>query len=154
MPAAPNLVYSVSTDQRRLNLPWLYAQLKASYWGDGYTDTKINAAVRASLCLGVYEDEILDGGEIVTSGRQVGFARVVGDGVLFSSLMDVIVQEDRRGRGLGRMLLAEVVGHPDVAQTLCILQTRSAAQLYVDHGFSIRAAVPGDGFLMVREGVR
>lgn len=49
------------------------------------------------------------------SGRLVGFARVLTDGVYLAVVLDVIVAPDSRGAGLGARLLDAVVGHPRLA---------------------------------------
>jgi ribosomal protein S18 acetylase RimI-like enzyme len=74
-----------------------------------------------SLCFGVYRNASK---EAVL--EQIGFARVVGDGVSFSSIMDVIIEGQYRRHGLGTMLMEEIIGHPDVKGTACILGTQFA----------------------------
>jgi len=52
---------------------------------------------------------------LLDEGRLVGFARVLTDFVYFGMVLDVIVAPNRRGIGLGRVLLDVVVGHPRLA---------------------------------------
>lgn len=47
--------------------------------------------------------------------RLVAFCRVLSDGVYRAVVYDVIVAESHQGRGLGRMLMDAVMGHPAVA---------------------------------------
>jgi GNAT superfamily N-acetyltransferase len=49
------------------------------------------------------------------SGRLVGFARVVTDGVYLAVVLDVIVSGDARGSGLGTMLMDAILGHSRLA---------------------------------------
>ena len=81
-----------------------------------------------SICFGLYEhcDGITD---------QVGFARIVTDGATFSWLCDVVIDEEYRGRGLGKFLMGEIVKHPAVANTVCLLRTDNAHDLYDRFGF-------------------
>lgn len=64
---------------------------------------------------------LLAGSDIVVaavdrrSGRLVGFARVLTDDVCVAVVLDVIVAPDRRGSGLGALLMDAVVGHPRLA---------------------------------------
>lgn len=44
--------------------------------------------------------------------RLVGFARVLTDRVFKAEIYDVIVAPEHRGRGLGRRLMEEILGHP------------------------------------------
>jgi GNAT superfamily N-acetyltransferase len=52
---------------------------------------------------------------VADGGRLVGFARVLTDFVYFGMVMDVVVAPDRRGSGLGRVLMDTVVNHPRLA---------------------------------------
>lgn len=65
---------------------------------------------------------MLDGSDLVfglverATERLVGFARVLTDGVYRAMVFDVVVAEEQRGRGLGRMLLDAVVEHQGLAE--------------------------------------
>lgn len=117
----------ISTDPHRLDIDWIVRHVQASYWGGHMKPVSIAAAVSKSLCFGAYDGD-----------TQIGFARIVTDGTFFSSLVEIIVQEDRRGHGVGSALMNAVVAHPDVAGTMCILRARPAAALwyYKNFGFS------------------
>jgi GNAT superfamily N-acetyltransferase len=119
--------YLVSTSQARLDLDFVCAALAGSYWAKGRPRAVIRKSVRGSLCFGVYERR---------GGRQVAFARVVTDRATFCWICDVIVGEGERGRGLGKLLMASVSGHPLVKRTLNILVTRDAHGLYEKFGFA------------------
>ena len=128
--------YHVSTSKERLNIPWVCAQIRASYWGAWLTDAKIQEAIRHSLCFGIYKDDtVLDGAEIAVTGEQVGFGRVVTDGVTFSSIMDILIDKPLRNRGLGTMLVTEMVTHPSVKPTICIISTKDASGFYEKWNF-------------------
>lgn len=132
-----NRSFTVSTDKWRLNLPWVVNQIKWSYWGSWLEEGQILAAIENSTCFGLYMDDLIDSGEIVATGRQVGFCRVVGDGHIFSSIMDVVIEEELRCQGLGTILMKEVVKHPSVAKTINILSTRDALGFYENHGWQV-----------------
>ena len=71
------------------------------------------------------------------AGAQVGYARLVTDGVRFAYLSDVYVLPDRRGLGLGRFLMAAVMEHPDVQTARrMVLHTADAHELYAGFGWS------------------
>ena len=78
----------------------------------------------ASRVIGLYDGD-----------RQVGFARVVSDGVAFAYLADVYVLEDYRGRGLGAELIRETVDGGPFAGVRWFLRTRDAHALYAELGF-------------------
>ena len=142
MPPA-NGHYVVSTSQARLDLDFVCAALGGSYWAASRPRAVIRKSLRTSLCFGVYERR---------GGRQVAFARVVTDRATFCWICDVIVGEGERGKGLGKLLMASISGHPALRGTLCILATRDAHGLYEKFGFAReelmtrrppRAAKPG-----------
>ena len=54
------------------------------------------------LCFGILDP----------AGRQVGSLRVVSDMATFAWVCDVVVAEDRRGRGLGPWMMDVVASHP------------------------------------------
>jgi GNAT superfamily N-acetyltransferase len=101
--------------------------LGGTYWANARPRAVIRKSVRNSLCFGVYERR---------GGRQVAFARVVTDRATFSWICDVVVDERDRGRGIGKLLMASVAGHPLVRRGLNLLATRDAHGLYERFGFA------------------
>lgn len=122
--------YCISTDKMLLDMAWVIAQLRASHWGGWYTPEMICAAVDRSLCFGLYKP--MPGGTMLD---QIGFARVVGDGTTFSSIMDVIIDPLHRHQGFGRKLMDEIIASNDVKNTICILATTDASGFYEKFGF-------------------
>jgi len=123
MPGDP---YIISTDPARLNLDVIARLLGETYWAAGRSKEIIRASLEKSVGFGAY---------LTADGTQVGFARVVSDGVTFSWVCDVVVDPDHRGRGLGKRLMQAVVAHPAVRNTKSILATRDAHGLYRQFGY-------------------
>ena len=118
--------YLVSTDPARLDLDAVHTFLtNDSYWANGISRGRFDAAVEHSLPFGVYRDD-----------EQVGFARVITDFSTFAYLADVFVHEAHRGNGASKALLEGLFAHPDLA---CIrrwmLGTKDAHLLYAKFGF-------------------
>jgi uncharacterized protein len=130
-----------SSDLTRLELVRVHAFLRdESYWAQGLGYETFLRALTGSLCFGAYEGE-----------RQLGFARVVHDGARFGWLADVFVFPEARGRGVGKALVAHVLGHPSVVRLdRVLLGTRDAHSLYARHGF---VSAP-DGRYMVKPRAR
>jgi GNAT superfamily N-acetyltransferase len=126
MPPA-NATYLVSTAPGRLDLDFVCNALAGTYWARSRQRAVIRKSLRNSLCFGVYERR---------GGRQVGFARVVTDRATFCWICDVVVAEGERGKGIGKLLMAAVSGHPVVGRMLNILATRDAHGLYEKFGFA------------------
>ena len=70
-------------------------------------------------------------------GCQIGFSRVLTDYAVYAILLDVIIQERYRGRGLGKWMMKCVTEHPDIASLKLALWTSNAEKLYRNLGFYV-----------------
>jgi len=78
-----------------------YVDLRArAGWGSIDMDTASTTIERAALTISLRD-----------KGRLVGLARVMGDGVLYFFLADLIVDPAFRGERLGERLMQAVTGH-------------------------------------------
>lgn len=119
--------FLLSTEKSMLSLDMIYEFLvNRSYWAKYRTREQIEKSINNSLCFGVYD-----------AGRQVGFARVVTDYSVMYWLCDVFVDEEYRGRDIGKLLVESVVNHPELKDLNGILATRDAQGLYEKYGFVI-----------------
>jgi GNAT superfamily N-acetyltransferase len=122
--------FTISAEPSRLDLDAICAFLRRSYWAQDRTRETMQRALEHSLCFGLYEGE-----------RQVGFARVVTDYATFAWLADVFIDEEYRGRGLGKWLVETVLNHPELhGVPRWLLATRDAHELYRRFGFAALAA--------------
>lgn len=97
-----------------------------SYWALGKGLEEVRRSIRDSArVIGLYDGP-----------TQVGFARVLSDGVRTAHLCDVYVLEPYRGRGLGVELVREAVDNGPYAPLAWTLATRDAYGLYARFGFS------------------
>jgi GNAT superfamily N-acetyltransferase len=129
--------YELDDDRARIDLDVVYRFLTdEAYWVKGRSRETIELLVRESTrVIGLYLGE-----------EQVGFARVVSDGVSFAWLGDVFVLSDHRRRGLGTEIVREAVEDPAIRDVQWYLGTRDAHAIYERFGFT----VPSDGRTMVR----
>jgi GNAT superfamily N-acetyltransferase len=114
-------------DPTRIDVDAVWAYLSAeSYWASGRTRTEVARTVsEAARVLGLYDGE-----------RQIGFARVISDGVSVSQLCDVYVLAEYRGRGCGVELVREAVDNGPQAELGWTLSTKDAHGLYARFGFT------------------
>ncbi|MBO0739801.1 MAG: GNAT family N-acetyltransferase [Hyphomicrobiaceae bacterium] len=121
----------ITTQVSRIDLDRVHNWLqRKSYWAGEMPREVFDRAVRGSLCFAALE------------GRAtVGFARVISDQATFAYVSDVFVDQERRGMGIGKRLLAAMVAHPQLQDLrLWLLATADAHGLYARHGFTSLAA--------------
>ena len=105
MQEADDVIVLYNLDARRRGQ--LLALFQSAWW----TRTRGAAAI----------ERMLQGSEVVVglvdpaSDRLVGFARAITDGVFLAVALDVIVDTDYRGSGLGARLMDELLRRPELA---------------------------------------
>jgi N-acetylglutamate synthase-like GNAT family acetyltransferase len=133
--------FEISTDQARLDLDLVCGFLQGSYWAEGIPREKLEASFRNARAFGVYAEE----------GAQVGFARVVTDGVRFAYLSDLFILENLRGKGLGKWLMEAICAHDRLADVeRWFLITRDAQDFYRPLGFEDAP----EGIVMLRSALK
>ncbi len=122
---------TISTDPADIDLDWLVAALSdRAYWSLGRGRDVVERSLDHSLVYGAYAGTGAD-------PRQVGFARVVTDQATFAWICDVFVDESARGLGVGKLLMAAIVGDPRLAGLKrLLLATNDAHGLYAQFGFA------------------
>jgi GNAT superfamily N-acetyltransferase len=119
--------------------PPTVAETRAMYHSAGWTDIPADDdAVARGLQASLF-------GVVVTlAGEIVACARLVGDGGMYFYLQDVIVSPPHQGRGVGDLLMHEVVAHLEArASRDCFVGLFAAAgkaAFYERYGFARRAA--------------
>jgi len=121
--------FELDDDPRRVDRDAVWAFLsREAYWGRWRSradmERQLDSAWRV---VGAYE---------TGSGRMVGFARAVSDGVAYAYLADVFVVADARGHGLGTALVAAMIDHGLGAGFRWCLHTSDAQALYAKFGFA------------------
>ncbi|MCS6989475.1 MAG: GNAT family N-acetyltransferase [Chloroherpetonaceae bacterium] len=125
--------FFVSADKSLLDIETIHGFLTNCHWAKGISRELVEKSIRHSLCFGVYE---------VAQGKrkQVGFARVISDFATFAYLSDVFVLETHRGNDLSKLLLGEIMKHPELqGLRRWMLVTTNAHGLYERFGFAAPA---------------
>lgn len=120
----------ISDDPADVDLDVVHGFLSTqAYWCLGIPRELVAKAVANSVCFSAWLD-----------GRQVGFARIIGDRATFGYLADVFVLPEFRGRGISKALVAAAMAHPDTrGLRRLMLATRDAHALYAGFGFAAPA---------------
>lgn len=128
--------YELDDDASRVDVDAVWAFLSTdAYWGRSRTRADFEAQLTTAWrVVGVYE---------AATGRLVGFARAISDGVALAYLSDVFVTAEARGKGLGKELVATMIDRGPGARFRWGLHTSDAHGLYRQYGF----ADPDDRYL-------
>ncbi len=119
-----DLVLTADLTEDQLHHAWRWIA-EESYWGARIPWETFSCACSGSLCFGLVEED-----------RLSAFARVVTDGATFAWLCDVFVDQDARGRGLGKTLMAGIMADPRLqGLRRWGLATADAHGLYRQYGF-------------------
>jgi GNAT superfamily N-acetyltransferase len=120
--------YRLSDDPARFDLARAHGWIGGeSYWAEGIPFETFARACANSLTVGCFGP----------SGEMAGMARVVTDRATFGWVCDVFVDEDHRGAGVGKKLMAYLKAHPDLQGFRRMhLATRDAHGLYAQYGFT------------------
>ncbi|TCN60809.1 N-acetyltransferase [Flavobacterium circumlabens] len=116
---------TVSTDKNKLDVPFIQTFLKDIYWTAARTIEEVQTTIDSSVCFGIYLND-----------KQIGFARVITDYVVFGYVMDVFITEEHRGKGYSSVLIEKMMSEP-VLKDIKIwrLATTDAHFLYEKFGF-------------------
>jgi N-acetylglutamate synthase-like GNAT family acetyltransferase len=116
--------YRISNDKSLLDIERICKLLAKSYWANERSREKIELSIKNSLCYGIYCEQ-----------KQIGFARVVTDSATMYWLCDVFIDEEFRGKSLGKRLIQCIVESPELTGLIGILATNDAHGLYEQYGF-------------------
>ncbi len=119
--------FHISTNRSDMDVEFIHYFLsEESYWATGRSRELVEKSMAHSICFGLFEGK-----------KQIGFARVATDYVVFAWLMDLFIDPAYRGQGLGEQLVHAIVDHPDLKEVNGIgLRTEDAQGLYSKFGFT------------------
>ncbi len=119
--------FYISTDKSKLDVDFIHVYLSNhAYWANGRSRERVIKSIENSICFGVFDQQ----------NKQLAFARLVTDYVVFAWLMDLFVDTKYRGQGIGKMLVGHIVGLPEMQMVNGIgLRTNDAHGLYEKYGF-------------------
>ncbi len=116
--------YLFSNNKSLVSIDRVCELLSKSYWANTRSRKRIELSIINSICYGVYKND-----------RQVGFARIVTDFATMYWLCDVIIDEEHRGKGLGKQLISFINGSEKLKGLKGILRTEDAHGLYEQNGY-------------------
>ena len=117
--------YTICDDRSSINVDAVFELLNACHWAKHRSVQTIALTIENSLCFGLFAEDI-----------QIGFARVLTDYATYAVILDMIVKERYRGKGLGKWLMNVITCHPSIQTIRQILWTSNASAFYAQFGFS------------------
>ncbi len=118
--------FLIDTDPSKLNVEFIHNYLSHSYWAKDRTKETVQKSINGSLNFGLYHNE-----------QQIGFARVITDGIIMAYIMDVFVSPEFQGQGTGTWFMSSLLkfeAFRDVRKW--ILVTKDAEEFYRRFGFN------------------
>ncbi len=116
----------ISTDKNRLDVEVIQSFLCNSYWGKGRSIEDVQLSIDSSLNFGVYQN-----------GKQIGFARIVTDYLVFAMLLDVFILPEYRAKGYSKELMKTILEYSELEKVKTwMLKTKDAHGLYQQFEFA------------------
>ncbi|NCP06741.1 MAG: GNAT family N-acetyltransferase [Flavobacteriales bacterium] len=116
----------ISTNKSKLQIEVIHAFLTETYWAKGKTLDEVKKTIENCLCFGVYFND-----------KQIGFARIATDYVVFAYLMDVFILSEYRGKGYSKQLMKAIHEEPQLRTCkVWMLKTSDAHGLYKQFGYT------------------
>lgn len=125
--------YTLTANKKNIDLQYVYNLLcTPSRYSTGLPAERFPFIIQNSVCFGVFYQ-----------GKQVGFSRVITDYSEFASLWDVFIDDEHRGKGVGKALMKYLFGHYALQGIFrWFLMTEDAHGLYQKYGFKTEAYNP------------
>jgi len=101
--------------------------LSKAYWSPGIEiDTVKKGASNSALVVGAFTEDNI----------QVGYARVISDKTKFAYILDVIIDENYRRKGIGQNIMKYLLSHEELKDVYqWLLRTGDAHGVYNKLGF-------------------
>ncbi|MGW4946037.1 GNAT family N-acetyltransferase [Actinoplanes sp. NPDC004185] len=100
--------FEVSHDVETIPVHQLLELFASAWWAAGRTEAETRGLLAGSDVVVAVTDR--------SSGRLVGFARVLTDRTLLALILDVVAAPDVRGVGIGAVIMGAVLAHPWVSR--------------------------------------
>ena len=122
--------YYIRKGVENMHLEEVVALLHRTDWAKDRTEELIRKSMENACPYGLFlSDCISEGGK----DRQIGFARVLTDGVTTFYLMDLVIEEAYRGQGFGTIMMNQIM--KENGHLYGMLHTQTAKAFYERYGF-------------------
>ncbi len=116
----------ISTNKSKLQLDVIHQFLTETYWAKGRTLEEVKTSIEHCFCFGVYIED-----------KQIGFARIATDYVVFAYIMDIFILPEYRGNCYSKQLMKAINEAQQLkACKVWMLKTADAHNLYRQFGYT------------------
>ncbi len=116
----------ISTDKSKLQFDVIHQFLTKTYWAKGRTLEEVKTSIEHCFCFGFYIED-----------KQIGFARIATDYVVFAYVMDVFILQEYRGKGYSKQLIKAINEESKLQNCkIWMLKTADAHKLYKQFGYT------------------
>jgi N-acetylglutamate synthase-like GNAT family acetyltransferase len=116
--------YHFIDDKSMIDVDRVVELLHKTYWAGNRDRTTIEKSIENSLCFAVMH-----------KGNLIGFARAVTDQCIYALLLDIVIDEKFRKKGLGKRFVQFITTHPRLSGASQVLWTKDAQSFYSPFGF-------------------
>lgn len=119
--------YSIRFGYNEMDFDKITFMLKDAFWSIGIKKNEvIQGAQNSALLVGAFTSDNI----------QIGFSRVISDKTRFAYIIDVIVEEKYRKKGIGQAMVRFILNSPDLKDVYqWTLITKDAHEVYRKVGF-------------------
>jgi N-acetylglutamate synthase-like GNAT family acetyltransferase len=119
--------YSIKDGYNEMDFDKITDMLKNAFWSIGIKKKEVTQGAQNSALLV---------GAFTADNKQIGYSRVISDKTRFAYILDVIVDQQYRKKGIGQAMVQYILNHPDLNDVYqWTLITKDAHELYKKVGF-------------------
>nr|BFD33689.1 hypothetical protein GTC16762_33080 [Pigmentibacter ruber] len=125
-----NTEYYITNDLTEKEIESSWNLVKNCFWSEEIPYVKFKSALNNSLNFCIVN---------VNSGHICGFGRVITDYYTYAYLCDVVIHPEYRKKGLGNILIDNILNHKDLQglKTINLRTTKEAKKIYIKNGFKL-----------------
>jgi N-acetylglutamate synthase-like GNAT family acetyltransferase len=132
--------YSIKDGYNEMDFDKVTDMLKDVFWSIGIKKEEVmQGAKNSALLVGAFD----------SNNDQIAFSRVVSDKTRFAYIMDVVVNEPYRKKGIGQAMIQYILNHHELKDVYrWLLSTKDAHGVYQKVGFNSLAKP--DNWMQIR----
>jgi GNAT superfamily N-acetyltransferase len=133
--------YFLKYGYREMDFDKVTLMLKDVWWSEGIGKAEVmQGAQNSALLVGAFDKE----------NEQIGYSRVISDKTRFAYIMDVVVDQRYRKKGIGQAMIRFILSHQELKDVYqWLLLTKDAHGVYSKVGF--KAIAQPENWMEIRK---